>query len=223
MKKIIIILVATIMSFGISFGAVWFTKSKQAVTPEAELPITSANTSTDIQPALEPQPTLQLQTAGPTRSLPERRLQNLIEDARNKISDYKNREDQLDDYQQQLEMTRQTLSEDITKLTTLYEELSQQILSLKQQEQNLNARIIEIKKDETKRLQQLAGVYDKMEEASSAKIFTNMMTNNQLDDAAKIIFFMSERKSAKVLAQMSNMEPTLARVLCTKIKHIKEQ
>ncbi len=218
-KKIFIILVVTILSFGASFGISWFVNSKKPLSPENVAQPIQASLET---PAVKENNPLQPERAA-TRSLPERRLLNLIEDARNKVRDCKLREDQLDEYESQLEITKQSLSDDVKKLSNLYDQLSRQVLELKKQQQILDERIVEIKQDESERLKQLASVYDNMDETSSASIFINMITNNQLEDAAKIVFFMSDRKSAKVLAEITNEEPTVARILCTKIKNIKEE
>lgn len=224
-KKLLIVFIVTIVSFAATFGAVWFANSKQDVTPQVSAQAQQAGTNpmTSIGGNTEPVKKLELYNTETARSLPERRLQNLIEDARNKVRDVKTREDQLDEYEKQLEMTRESLSGDIERLSQLYEQLSRQILTLKQQKQMLDSRIVEIKQDESERLKQLAAVYDNMDEQSSANLFINMISNSQLDDAAKIVFFMSERKSAKVLAEITNKEPTIARVLCSKIKSIKEE
>lgn len=214
-KNIIIIAVAALLSFGAAFSAVWFTKKQPAAN-------TAALNQASILPT-EPNNQDLIPKIKPFKSMPEKRLENLIDDVRNKIAEYNQRHKQLDEYESRLEMSRQTIKSDIDRLTALQEELSQAIITLKSQQQQLQSRIVQISQDESERLQQLAAVYDKMEETASAKILTDMMTNNQLNDAAKIVFFMSEKGSAKVLTELTKSEPALARVLSSKIKYISQE
>jgi hypothetical protein len=43
-----------------------------------------------------------------------------------------------------------------------------------------------------------------------------------LDDAVKILHFMQDRTKAKVLSELVNTEPTLAAMLCQKLKQVQE-
>jgi flagellar motility protein MotE (MotC chaperone) len=44
-----------------------------------------------------------------------------------------------------------------------------------------------------------------------------------IDDAVKILFYMTERTKAKLLAEMVTSEPKLAAILCQRLKRIVEQ
>jgi flagellar motility protein MotE (MotC chaperone) len=44
-----------------------------------------------------------------------------------------------------------------------------------------------------------------------------------MDDAVKILHYMTERTKAKVLAELVTSEPKLAAVLCEKLKQVVEK
>jgi len=96
------------------------------------------------------------------------------------------------------------------------------LASLKQQEENLKQSMVEITAAETTNMQRIAGRYDKMDVSQASKIIINMLSNNQLDDAAKIMYYMSDRTSGKLLGEIGNTKPQLAGVLCDQLKRIKE-
>jgi flagellar motility protein MotE (MotC chaperone) len=68
-----------------------------------------------------------------------------------------------------------------------------------------------------------------MDAASAGKILTSMCASqpqgaaNSTDDAVKILYYMSERSKAKVLAELVTSEPKLAAFLCQRLKQTMEK
>ena len=82
---------------------------------------------------------------------------------------------------------------------------------------------------EKENLLTLAATYDKMSSDSAGKILANMSkmaagsSSSNIDDAVKILHYMSERAKAKLLAELSVSEPKLAALFCHKLKQIVEE
>lgn len=96
---------------------------------------------------------------------------------------------------------------------------------------------IEIDKNEQTNLLTLAATYDKMDVTSASKIVTNMCMSDEsekgqekkieessgsFDDAVKILYYMTERTKAKLLAELATSEPQLAAALSQRLKQIVE-
>ena len=128
----------------------------------------------------------------------------------------------LAEEEQRILSARKTLEEDITRLSELHDALNVVVGRLKQQEENLKNRILEISAVEKGNLQRIAATYDKMDVTQSSKIIINMASTKQLEDAVKIIHLMSERTAAKLLGEISTTKPDLASLLSTELKRVKE-
>jgi len=86
--------------------------------------------------------------------------------------------------------------------------------------------MIKIEKVEQQNLVSIAATYDKMDSASAAVIMTNMSKvsdskkSSDIDDAVKILYYMTERTKAKVLAEMTKTQPEITALFCKKLKKI---
>ncbi len=79
----------------------------------------------------------------------------------------------------------------------------------------------------------IAATYDNMDSASASKIVVSMCSSqtqpgeidNQssgFDEAVKILYYMTDRTKAKLLAELTTSEPKLAAFLTQKLKRIVE-
>jgi len=152
----------------------------------------------------------------------ETELAGLIDDVRATIRDYESRQDELTEQNQRLALARKTLQEDIERLTSLNAQLAATLNDLRRQEQQLRNTRLEVSQEEKANLERLAAAYDKMDAAQASKIMVNMMTSNQMADAVKIIYYMSERTAAKLLGEIAGTQPNLAGTLSLELKKVKE-
>lgn len=243
-KKIIIITAAAgLLSFAGAFVFAWLTKP----TPEPQSSETGQPISTEavsISQGIEPV----MSRTGPgmgsipgaveeeqTRSvagktMTEKQLKALIYEVREKIREYNDKLKDLKQYEQRLQVTRDTLNKDAEELNNLRIELTSIITRLKDERDKLLKSRVEIAKVEKANLMTIAAAYDKMDAASASKILTNMSQaqsgkpgGGNLDDAVKILHYMRERSKAKLLAGLAASEPELAAYFCQKLKQVTEE
>jgi len=172
-----------------------------------------------------------------TKSMTEQQLKNLIHDLRKRMQDYESKLQALKVEEQRLQTAQNVLKEDIEKLHSLQIELASITANLKSERDKLLKSRIEIDESEQTNLISLAATYDKMDAGSSSKIMTNMCMSDEsetgqekkiedasgsFDDAVKILYYMSERAKAKLLAELATSEPQLAASLSQRLKQIVE-
>lgn len=216
-KKIIMLLVACLVSLGVSFGATWFIISNKDNAGEE-----SATMQAGLGGEQEPEPSPMAMTNA-NNSMTEKRLEGLMHDVSEKMREYKQRDKEMEQLEERLAIVKGTLDEDLDRMQDLQEKLTLKISELKEEHDRVRKSMVVVDENESKRFKQLAAVYDKMDETQAAGIITNMMANNQLEDAVKIIYFMSERKAAKLLGEVSVLEPKLGAVLCDWLKRVKDE
>ena len=225
MKKIQIIILAGagVVSFVGAFGVTWFLKKSKPALPVAAVSEQTDSGDVGVGPAgIRPVRSLALGgTDTFTRGMTEKQLQSLIYDIREKMKEYKSREKDLDLQEERLKSARVSLQEDIDRLDSLRMQLTATVATLKQQEASLRNSLVEIETTEKSNMQSIAGRYDKMDTTQASKIMVSMVSNNQLDDAAKIVYYMSERTSGKLLGEIGNTQPELAVVLCSQLKRMR--
>ena len=229
-KLIIMIAAAGLISFAGAFAFAWFTKSAPiSQSDELNKPTVAA-----VDKPWLPQP--EAGTMSPTdstmrKALTEKRLKNLVFEVRQKIQEYNNKLQALELQGQRLQITRDTLKKDIENLNNLQIELASTVAGLKEQRNKLLKTRVDITKEEKANLVSIAATYDKMDAQSAAKIFSNMCTKQSADvgeadsglnDAIKILHYMTERTKAKVLAELVTSEPQLASLLCQRLKRVSE-
>jgi hypothetical protein len=235
-KKFIIITAAGgLVSFAGAFVFAWLTPPSQVSLPvESEQPAVAGSES-------EPGPR-QFQTvaaaSGPmTKAMTEQQLKNLIQDVREKMQEYNNRLQALGIQERRLQVAQGVLKEDIENLENLRIELTSIIANLKSEQDRLLKSRLEIDQAEKTNLVSIAATYDKMDVAGASKILINMCAaqntnkkqavgtgnvSSSFDDAVKILYYMTERTKAKLLAELATSEPTLAATLCQRLKQIVE-
>lgn len=237
-KKIIIIAAAGLVSFGGAFVFAWLTyPSVQDHAAPTKEPAPAGNPPERETSLPEPAVTDAGDTAsGPMkRALTEQQLKNLIQEVREKMRQYDNRLQTLTVEERRLQMAQDVLKEDINNLNNLRVELASTVANLKSERDKLLKSRLEIDQAEKANLASIAATYDKMDAGSAGKILANMcagvgqpqssqgsQADGVYDDAVKILHYMTERTKAKVLAELATSEPTLAAVLCNRLKQVSE-
>lgn len=239
-KKLIIIASALgLLSFAGAFAFSWFTKPSSADSFNDPNQPVKTFTEGEIRPLQSKNKTIAATSISveTTKSLTEQQLKNLILDLRKKMRDYDNKLNALKVEEQRLQMAQNVLKEDIEKLHNLQIQLTSITANLKSERDKLLKSRLEIDKNEQTNLASVAAMYDKMDSASASKIITNMCSNiksktaqdekhddtdGSFDDAVKILYFMTERTKAKLLAEMAISEPELAAVISQRLKQIVE-
>lgn len=230
-KTIIIFIIAGVVSFGAAFGVFFMINKKNAATQttaaeEQTQTDQQADTNTqnmnDEPAAVKSELEALAEQKIYEESLTEKQLRNLIIDVKQKRKEYLEKEGVLIEREEQLKLAQKNLEDDVEKLSTLRKQLSQTIAELKQQRKNLEDSILKIEQVEKDNLAWRAAVYDKMDSTSAAKIVINMSANNQIDDAAKIIHYMSERNAAKLMAEVATIQPSVTSQINMKLKRITE-
>ena len=240
-KKLIIITAAAgLVSFAGAFVFTWLTNSPQASLPdEMEQPELDGDKSGPGLPQLQTGAIRTVAAAsGPmTKAMTEQQLRNLVQDVQGKMQEYNNRLQALAVRERRLQVTQDVLKEDIESLNSLRVELASTITNLKSERDKLLKSRLEIDRTEKDNLVLIAATYDKMDVTGASKIMTNLCAaqnsgemqsveagnaGKSFDDAVKILYYMTERTKAKLLAEVAASEPALAATLCQRLKQIVE-
>ncbi len=234
-KRIIMIAAAGLVSFAATFIFVWFTQKK---TPPSQSPQMNQLTLADQEAELKLPPpeagtmgTVAADDITMKKSMTEKQLKSLVHDVREKMQKYNNKLKGLELKEQRLQIAQDVLKEDVEELNNLRVELTSIVASLKGERDKLLKSRVGVAQAEKTNLMSIAATYDKMDSASAGKILTNMKQmksdglggSSGLDDAVKILHYMTERTRAKLLAELVTSEPKLAAVLCRRLKQIIEE
>lgn len=232
-KKIIIIAAIGLVSFSGAFVFAWFTKPP----PDSQ----AGRSDVSAIPGYETELVMPKPTAGmmgraglgdekARKAMTETQLKSLIHEVREKIKDYDDHLEGLQVREQRLQLAQEMLKKDIDELNNLRVELASAVVSLKEQQEQLRKSRVEVAQAEKSNLISMAAAYDKMDPVSAGKILTNMsrttdgrLGGSNLDDAVKILHYMTERTKAKLLAELVGSEPALAAVFCQRLKQIVEE
>jgi len=223
-KHMIVMILAGIVSFAGSFATTYFLKDSQPAEVSAAVESSEDYDSTAGKvPGMDPTHT-RIVTGGQnlSKSMTEKQLHNLIYDIREKMKELQQREKELVYQEERIQTARDTLQQDIDKLDNLRVQLTTTLATLKSQQDNLQKSMVEITTAEKANMLQLARYYDKMDVSQASKIITNMATGSQLNDAVKIIHYMTERTAGKLLGEIGNTQPDLASILSQHLKRVKE-
>jgi hypothetical protein len=228
-KKLIIITVAAgLISFAGMFAVGWLTKK----TPHAPSPIakqtTPARQEADLNSTQPQIPTAASVAAADDKmktAMTEKQLKELIYEVREKIKEYESKLQELGIREQKLQTVQEMLKKDVNELDNLRIELASTVTSIKDEQDKLLKSKIKIADIEKNNLVSIAATYDKMDSSQAGKILSNMSQakNNSADDAVKILYYMSERTKAKVLASIAETEPATSAYFCQKLKQITEK
>lgn len=226
-KRIIMFAAAAAVSFAGTFAFVWLT-SKAPESTQASEQLQSPQAAAD-----QTLPGLPFVTPGPSApshpgaqdaqtAMTEKRLNALIYEIQDKIRQYQEKDRHQAAHQQRLQMATEMLKKDAENLNKLQIELASTVAQLKQQQQTLEQTRVKISQTENANIRSIATTFDKMDSTSASNIVINMCRNNQTDDVVKIIYYMTERTAAKLLAELSSAEPKLTPRLCDKLKRVSQ-
>lgn len=230
-KRIIITAAAGLVSFTGMFVLAWLTtKAPIYQNIDANQPTLAAGSNEVLQ---LPQVAGTIGADGKAaKNMTEQQLKSLVYEVREKIQDYDSKLRDIELREQRLQTAHNTLKEDIGNLNNMRVELASIVANLKSERDKLLKTRVEIEQAEKANLMSVAAAYDKMDAASASKILSSMSTNQTedgtatgssgFDDAVKILHYMTERTTAKVLAEMVNSEPKLAAAICQRLKKINE-
>ena len=235
-KKLILTAAAGVVSFAGAFVLAWLTHSSAANHPETseQPPVTDGRSERDASPAEATfAGAVEAGSGSMKKAMTEEQLKNLIQDIRDKMRDYDNRLQALTVRERRFQMAQDVLKEDIDKLNNLRIELASAVANLKSERDRLLKSRLEIDQAERVNLVSIAATYDKMEATSAGNILTNMCAaggdetqsgnrGGSFDDAVKILYYMTERPKAKLLAELAASEPALAAAFCQRLKQIVE-
>ncbi|MFA6177043.1 MAG: hypothetical protein WC765_10750 [Phycisphaerae bacterium] len=226
-KKIIMIALAGLLSFALSFVAAFLflgdkvvetvhTQDAKSVAAEGGLAVHSDNAGSQSE--------LVIPQVGTVDGADEKQTKELVYDLRQKMDEYNEKLKSIDVENKRLEVARGQLEQDIEKLETLRADLAGSINSLKSERDRLLKTRVEISDLEKKNLVTIAASYDKMDGVSAGKILANMTQaqNGSPTDAVKILYYMGDRNKAKVLASLAETEPSMAAYFSQKLKTLTE-
>ena len=236
-KKLIIITAAAgLASFAGAFVLAWRTEPPSVSgTDESAQPTVAA---VETVPEL-PQPEVSVIGIVGTASdrekktMTEKQLKNLVFEVREKMQKYNDKLQNLEVWEQRLQRAQDTLKEDIKNLNNLRVELTLIVTSLKDERNKLLKSRLEVVQTEKDNLVLIAAAYDKMDASSAGKILISMCTSQTqpdkvdsqgsgFDEAVKILYYMTERTKAKLLAEITAAEPKLAALLTRRLKKVVE-
>ena len=220
--QIIIMAAAGLLSFAGTFGLTWFLGGSDA-PPDAEAQVQQGVESAAGAVGIDSFAGLSFEDdKNLTRGMTEKQLQTLIYDIREKLKEHRFKERELAQEESRIATSRETLQEDIERLNKLRDKLTSILSSLKAQEANLLQARLKIDASEKANMQRSAARFDKMNVTQSSQILISMATNNQLDDAVKILHYMTDRTSAKLLGEIGKDQAMLAAALCDRLKYVEE-
>ena len=235
-KLIIITALAGLVSFAGAFATGWFTAPSPPEDPGEsiqpgivsvggvpEIPRPVANTTGIIGTA----------AGGDRKAMTEKQLRNLVFEVREKVQEYDDKLQNLAVREQRLQRTQDTLKEDIQNLNNLRIELVTIFTDIKSERDKLLKTRLEVAQTEKSNLVLIAATYDKMDASSASKILVSMCSSQTqpgkidsqsrgFDEAVKILYYMTERTTAKLLAEVTTGEPRLAAFLTQRLKQIVE-
>lgn len=236
-KKLIIITAAAgLVSFAGAFVFGWLTQPPLASRPdESGQP---ALVGVETVPEF-PQPGVGVINAVGTASdrekktMTEKQLKNLVFEVREKMQEYNDKLQDLEVWEQRLQRAQDTLKDDIKNLNDLRVELTLIVTSLKNERDKLLKSRLEVAQTEKDNLVLISATYDKMDASSAGKILISMCTSQTqpekvdsqgsgFDEAVKILYYMTERTKAKLLAEITAAEPKLAAFMTRRLKKVVE-
>ena len=236
-KKLIIITAsAGLVSFAGAFVLGWFTApslSGYPVEPNQPEIVSESNVPEIPRPVAAMTGVVGAASDTERKTMTEKQLRNLVFEVREKVSEYDDKLQKLTLREQRLQRAQDTLKDDIQNLNNLRIELATIVADIKSEHDKLLKTRLEITQTEKNNLVLIAATYDKMDSASASEILVSMCTSQTqpdkidiqgrgFDEAVKILYYMTERTTAKLLAELTNAQPKLAASLTQRLKQIVE-
>lgn len=211
MKMVKIILVIVVLAGG-SFALSYFLSRKPASAVASQAHATTKPSTPATAPSIEPPV---------PETLKEQNLDSLAKELKRRIDEYRRRTDELDQREQRLALAQESLKKRTEELETMQLKLMGPLNALKEAQVELQKTQMTVTQQENANLKRTALIYEKMDPAQSSKILVGMCGSSQDADAAKILYFMTDRAAAKVLSEIS--DKTIAANLTAKLKGIRSE
>ena len=151
----------------------------------------------------------------------EKQLEELIRELQATISEYQLKHRKLESEQLRLQMAQQHLEKQVRDLENLRIEILAPLAALKDEQIKLDQTRLRIKQEERANLRRAAAIYEKMDAQAGSRILAEMATGSQIDDAVRILYYMSEKSAARIFAEIPDDE--LASRLTLRLKQIREE
>lgn len=216
-KKLRIVIMGTLAlaAFGASLMFSWSRGSSEpAESGEGEPAGQTREPSGDLLAQYAEKASMQLQPS-------EAELHQLVQDLREKRRELDRRRRELDQRQRQIELAENLLSKQAEELENLRLELNAPLATLKEATRQLQATREIITRSEQANLQGIAAKYERMDENAGSEILVSMCRNGQESDVVKILYYLSDRMSAKMLGAIEDRE--LAARLLERMKRVEEE
>ena len=152
-----------------------------------------------------------------------KQLDELIKEVRFRIHEYRRKQKALERREKRLGLAEELLKKQAKDLESLRMELVAPLTGLRETRAKLEQTRILIAKQEETNLKRTAAVYEKMDATSGGGIFVQMCADGQENDAVKILYCMSERAAAKLLAEIERTDQPLAAKLSAMMKRIQPE
>lgn len=236
-KKLIIITAAAgLVGFAGAFAFAWFTKPAPASSPDesGQATLTSVDTLPELpQPAVGMTGIVGTASDEMKKAMTEKQLKNLVFEVREKVQEYHDKLQALEVQERRLQMSQDTLKKDIENLNNLRVELATIVADIKSERDKLLKSRLEIDQTEKANIVLIAATYDKMDSSSAGEIFKSMCASQTqpdkvdsqstgFDEAVKILYYMTDRTKAKLLAELTSIEPKLAAFITRRLKQVVE-
>ena len=206
MKKIVILGVMAAAGFA---GAFFLSGAPKPVEQAASRPAGAEGEAGPVEAGL------------PMPGAKERELEELIKAFRERSDDLENRQEKVAQRERRLAILQGQIKEQAAEQEGLRMQLVTPLSRLKEAKDQLDSTRVVIATEEKDNLKRVAKIYETMDPVKSGQSVTEMCGSNQEDDAARILYMMSERSAGKVLAELG--DKGLAAKLVMKIKKIREQ
>lgn len=125
----------------------------------------------------------------------------------------------LDELRTQIKNELEALNEAVEGIEKQRGSLDDERQKISKNTQEMEARIVQLQKEEQDNLKKMSGMYNSMAPDVAARILQNLADTGKMDTAAKILGQMQERQAAKVLAELT--DAGLAAQLVEKLKSIR--
>ncbi len=148
-------------------------------------------------------------------------IEQLIKDLRARTAEYEHKKSLLAQRESRVRQAEENLKRRAKEVEKLRMELIGPLTRLKDAIAEVRRQQVLVDKQEKSNLQRIAGTFEKMDAVKGGAMLAGMCENGQADDAVKILYYMSERMSAKMLAEMPDQ--ALAAKLTGLMKGIQEE
>ncbi len=210
---LIILIGVGVASFVASFG-LSYVFGKKPDTPAGKQPVGAAVKDRSVVGKLSDDTFRKLNPS-------QEQMRELIAKLRSEKAEYQNRFRKLEEREKRLRIARDMLAKEAKDIEELRDKLVAPLLRLKELSAELEKSRVLIGTEERKNIKKTAAIYEKMDPTEGARIMENMCMNNQDDDVVRILYYMSERSAAQLLATMKT--EGLAARLCDKLKRVREK